>query len=101
MTAAVVGPEPRPFCSHTGWGRAAAGAEQVDERQMAMPLHVAAHDLAVEDVERGAEGGVAVALVVVGPLPDCAAPHATRLPSRPFFIDRPGCRSIRGAADVS
>ena len=41
-------------------------AEEADELLMAMALHVAADDGAVDDVERGKKGRGAMALVVVG-----------------------------------
>ena len=55
------------------------GVEEADELLMAMALHVAADDGAVEHVERGEQRGGAVALVVVR--------HGA---GRPFFIGRPG-----------
>ena len=42
------------------------GVEEADELLVAVALHVAADDGAVEHVERGEQGGGAVALVVVG-----------------------------------
>ena len=55
------------------------GVEEADELLMAVALHVAADDRAVEHVEGGEQGGGAVPLVVVG--------HGA---GRPFFIGRPG-----------
>src|SRR5680860_1075350 len=42
------------------------GVEEADELLMAMALHIAADDRAVEDVQCGEEGGRAVPFVVVG-----------------------------------
>ena len=42
------------------------GVEKADELLMPMPLHAAADDRAVEDVEGGEQRGRAVTLVVVG-----------------------------------
>ena len=42
------------------------GVEETDEFLMAVALHAAADDGAIEDIERGEERGGAVALVVVG-----------------------------------
>lgn len=42
------------------------GVEEADKLLMAMALHAAADDLALQHVEGGEQGGRAVALVVVG-----------------------------------
>src|SRR6202035_1705139 len=42
------------------------GVREADELLMPVPLHAAADDLALQDVEGGEQGGRAVALVVVG-----------------------------------
>ena len=51
--------------------------EEADELLMAVALHAAADDRAVQDVERGEQGGRAMALVVM-------------VPARPFFMGSPG-----------
>ena len=53
------------------------GVEEADELLMAVALHAAADDRAVQDVERGEQGGRAMALVVM-------------VPARPFFMGSPG-----------
>ena len=56
------------------------GVEEADELLVAMALHVAADDGAVEDVEGGEQRRGAVALVVVGHRPGAARLHRqTRL----------------------
>jgi hypothetical protein len=42
------------------------GVQEADELLMPMAWHTTADDLAIQDVERGEQGGSAVALVVVG-----------------------------------
>ena len=54
--------------------------EEAEELLVPVALHALADHRAVEHVERGEQGGGAVALVVVG--------HAS--PARPFFIGSPG-----------
>ena len=51
------------------------GVEEADELLMAVALHVAADDRAVEDVEGGEQRRRAVALVVVGHGPGAALLH--------------------------
>ena len=50
----------------TGGDLALAGVEEADEFAVAVALHAAANDGAVEHAERGEQGGRAVPLVVVG-----------------------------------
>jgi hypothetical protein len=42
------------------------GIEKADELLMAMALHAAADDLALEDIEGGEQGGGTVSFVIVG-----------------------------------
>ena len=62
-----------------GWHVALDGVEEADELLMPVTLHAVPDHLAVEHVERGEQGGGAVALVVVG--------HGRQ---RPFLIGSPG-----------
>jgi len=70
------------------------GVEKTDEFEMAVALHAAADDRAVEHAERGEQGGGAVALVIVRH--GLAAPGLDRQPGLSavegldlaFFIDR-------------
>ena len=67
------------------------GVEEADELLVAVALHAAPDDLALEHVEGGEQGGRAMPLVVVG--------HG---PRRPFFIGRPGwVRSSAWICDFS
>ena len=66
------------------------GVEEADELLVAVALHAAPDDLALEHVEGGEQGGRAMPLVVVGRA------------KRPFFIGRPGwVRSSAWICDFS
>ena len=68
------------------------GVEEADELLVAVALHAAPDDLALEHVEGGEQGGRAMPLVVVGHM----------VPGRPFFIGRPGwVRSSAWICDFS
>ncbi|MDF2809947.1 MAG: hypothetical protein K0S56_978 [Microvirga sp.] len=55
------------------------GVEEADELLMPVPLHAAADDITLQDVESGEQGGRAVALV-----------SWVMVPARRFFMGRPG-----------
>ena len=55
-----------PIAIPTGGDLALDGVEEADEFAVAVALHAAADDGAVEHAERGEQGGRAVPLVVVG-----------------------------------
>jgi hypothetical protein len=67
------------------WGFAVDLVEEADELLMPVAAHALADDLAIEHVQRGEQGGSAVALIIM-----------VIVPQRPGLIGSPGC--VRSSA---